>query len=78
MSTLSRLTRSIAVPAIAAAIRALWQDAGLREDLGRRGAARLAEFSLDRMALHMRALYRKLARCMDEGDQAILAAPPLI
>ena len=66
------------VPAIAAAVRALWQNAGLREDLGRRGAARLAEFSLDRMALHMRALYRKLAGSMDDGDRAVLAATPLI
>jgi glycosyltransferase involved in cell wall biosynthesis len=66
------------VPAMAEAIRTLWSDAGLRTDLSRRGSARLAEFSLDRMALHMRALYRKLAGSMDERDCAILAAGPLI
>jgi glycosyltransferase involved in cell wall biosynthesis len=64
--------------AMAAAIRSLWQDPDLRETLGRRGAERLREFSLNRMGQHVRALYRQIAGQLTERDREILAAPPPI
>jgi glycosyltransferase involved in cell wall biosynthesis len=64
--------------AMATAIRSLWQDPELRDRLGRLGTARLRQFSLDRMALHIRALYRQLAGCATLQDREILAAKPLI
>lgn len=64
--------------AMAAAIRSLWLDPVLRMQLGEAGAARLRQFSADRMARHMRALYRSLAGTMDAADEALLKAPPLI
>jgi glycosyltransferase involved in cell wall biosynthesis len=64
--------------AIAIAIRALWETPELCEKLGRLGTERLRQFSPDRFALHIRALYRYLAGTTDARDREILAAPPLI
>jgi glycosyltransferase involved in cell wall biosynthesis len=64
--------------AIALAIKSLWESPELRERLGWQGTERLRQFSLNGMALHMRAIYRKLAGTADARDQAILDAPPLI
>jgi glycosyltransferase involved in cell wall biosynthesis len=64
--------------AIANAIQSLWNDADLRNRLGRLGTERLRQFSLDGMARHMRALYRRLGGTLDGEDQMILDAPPLI
>lgn len=64
--------------AMAAAIRTLWEDPHLREKLGRLGTIRLQQFSLDRMALHVRALYRRLGGTLTQQDREILAAAPLI
>jgi glycosyltransferase involved in cell wall biosynthesis len=63
---------------IADAIMSLWSDPDLRGRLGEAGAARLRQFSLDRTAVHIRALYRRLAGGADAQDLAILQAPPLI
>lgn len=61
--------------AIAAAIRRLWQDEALAEDLVRRGRAVAARLDWQRTALIMRAHYRQVAglRLSDE-DQALAAA----
>jgi glycosyltransferase involved in cell wall biosynthesis len=64
--------------AIADAIRSLWETPELRERLGRLGTERLRQFSLDRFALHMRALYRHIAGTTDARDREILAAASLI
>jgi glycosyltransferase involved in cell wall biosynthesis len=63
---------------IAAAILSLWSAPDQRARLAQAGTARLREFSLDRMALHVRALYRQIAGAPDERDLAILRAAPLI
>jgi glycosyltransferase involved in cell wall biosynthesis len=63
---------------IAGAIKTLWTDPELRDRLGQAGAMRLRQFSLDGMALHIRALYRQLAGTADARDLAILQAPALI
>lgn len=64
--------------AIAASIKSLWLTPPLREQLGKAGTARLQQFSPDRMALHIRALYRQIAGVPDEKDLALIRAEPLI
>lgn len=64
--------------AIAGAIARLWKDPELCETLGLAGTNRLRQFSLNRMALHVRALYRQIAGSADERDRELLSAPPLI
>ena len=65
------------VPAMADALGRLWQDAGLREELVRRGRARVAPFSWERTARKYRALYRSVAgRELGEEDRALLGEPP--
>jgi glycosyltransferase involved in cell wall biosynthesis len=67
------------VGGIAAAIRALWLDDGLREKLVENGHRQVGVFSWDRTARTFRALYRKVAgRELDEEDRNLLAAPPLL
>jgi len=63
---------------MAIAIRSLWEDAQLREKLGRMGNMRLSQFSLNDMARHVRALYRSLAGTVTAQDRKILSRPPLI
>lgn len=63
---------------MARAIRTLWDDADLRDRLGKAGTQRLRQFSLNDMALHIRAMYRQLAGTLDDDDRKILAAKPLI
>lgn len=47
--------------AMASAIRALWTDAGLRQELAARGRMRSIEFSWARTAQVLRAVYRRVA-----------------
>ncbi len=64
---------------IAAAVKRLWTDAALREDLVERGRARIAEFSWERTARHFTAYYRLLARReLSAEDQALVSADPII
>jgi glycosyltransferase involved in cell wall biosynthesis len=65
--------------AIAAAVRQLWTEPATRDDLARRGRARVATFSWDLTARLYRAHYRRLAgRPLGEADLALLAAPPVV
>lgn len=64
--------------AMARAIKSLWLDPDLRDRLSKAGVVRLGEFSGDRMAQHMRALYRFLAKTADQEDEDILKTAPLI
>ena len=65
--------------AIAAAVRRLWTDAALRDDLVRRGRERVALFTWSRTARTFRALYRRLAgRPLDAADRTLLEAPPAL
>jgi glycosyltransferase involved in cell wall biosynthesis len=67
------------VDQVAAAVRRLWTDAGLREDLARRGSASVARFTWERTARTFRAHYRRLGgRPLDAEDRALLEAPPLL
>jgi glycosyltransferase involved in cell wall biosynthesis len=67
------------VDEIAAAINLIWTDTRLREDLARRGKARIAAFSWERTARLFTAHYRRLAgRDLTEKDHALLAAEPII
>jgi len=63
---------------IAAAVKSLWGDAGLRTRLGEAGRARFASFSLDHTARRIRALYRKVASSTSPEDENLLAQPPLV
>ena len=61
--------------AIAGALERLWTDAGLRDELVRRGRQNIRHFSWDRVARTFRAHYRKLAgRPLDPDDVALLDA----
>jgi glycosyltransferase involved in cell wall biosynthesis len=65
--------------AMAKAIKTLWDDDPLRAELGRKGRERIGQFSWDRTALGVRALYRTaLGRGLTEEDRSILAAEPVI
>jgi glycosyltransferase involved in cell wall biosynthesis len=61
------------VPAIAAAIRKLWQDPALRRELAARGARRVAGETWEGVALRFRALYRLVAgRTISAEDHDLL------
>jgi glycosyltransferase involved in cell wall biosynthesis len=67
------------VNAMAAAIKRLWEDRSLREDLGDRGRRRASQFTWRQTARHFRAAYRRvLGRGLTAEDREILAAAPLI
>lgn len=62
--------------AMADAMVRLWRDAGLRDELRRRGAERVKRFSWDRTARTYRALYREVAgAALGPEDVALLGAP---
>jgi glycosyltransferase involved in cell wall biosynthesis len=64
---------------IAAAIKRLWTDIELRQELVRRGRARIAEFSQERTARLFIAQYRRLAgRELSVEDQGLVSADPII
>jgi glycosyltransferase involved in cell wall biosynthesis len=64
---------------IAAAIKRLWTDPRLRQDLVVRGRVRIAQFSWERTAHHFAAYYRLLShRDLSAADQALLSADPII
>jgi glycosyltransferase involved in cell wall biosynthesis len=58
---------------IAATLRRLWEDEGLRRELARRGRARSREFSWERTARLCRAHYRRVAGVrLSEEDRALV------
>jgi glycosyltransferase involved in cell wall biosynthesis len=60
--------------AIAAAIRRLWEDETLTEDLARRGRAIASRYDWRRTALIMRSHYRQVAgQALSDEDRALLA-----
>lgn len=62
------------VGAIADAVARVWADANLREDLRRRGARRLNDFSPERTAKAYRAVYRRAAGlALGEEDRQLLS-----
>ncbi|HEY8491160.1 MAG TPA: glycosyltransferase family 1 protein [Dehalococcoidia bacterium] len=62
---------------MAAALRRLWLDGGLRRTLAERGRRRAAHLTPDRSARTFRAHYRRLAgRPLTEEDRALLAERP--
>jgi glycosyltransferase involved in cell wall biosynthesis len=62
---------------IAVALERLWTDGEVRQELVRRGSARVRLFSWERTARIYRALYRQLAgRSLTPEDRELLAAPP--
>jgi glycosyltransferase involved in cell wall biosynthesis len=64
---------------LAKTIKKLWEDDRLRAELGSKGRARIGQFSWDRTALHVRALYRKaLDYPLDAEDRSIIEAWPVI
>jgi glycosyltransferase involved in cell wall biosynthesis len=67
------------VEAIASAIRRLWTDDALANRLAELGRRRVADFSWDRTARTLRALYRLVAgRQLNEQDRELIAAEPLV
>jgi glycosyltransferase involved in cell wall biosynthesis len=63
----------VSVEAIVEAIARLSSDAELREDLKRRGASRLQDFSWERTAKAYRATYRRAAhRSLNDEDTRLL------
>jgi glycosyltransferase involved in cell wall biosynthesis len=64
---------------IADAIKRLWEDEALRQELARRGKERVAQFTWDKTARMFRAHYRRIAeRALTDEDRALLSAPPLL
>lgn len=64
---------------IAQAIRHIWRQTTVGQDLTRRGRERIGQFSWSRTARHFRALYRSaLDRAMTEEDRELLRASPFI
>jgi glycosyltransferase involved in cell wall biosynthesis len=62
---------------MAAQIRRLWTDQGLRRSLAEKGRERAGLFSIDRTARLFRAHYRRLAGAeLSDADRALLEAPP--
>jgi glycosyltransferase involved in cell wall biosynthesis len=67
------------VDEIAAAVKRLWTDPGLRQRLAERGSERIAQFSWDRTARHFAAYYRLLTgHTLSAEDRALLSADPII
>ncbi|MBA3239637.1 MAG: glycosyltransferase family 4 protein, partial [Acidobacteria bacterium] len=63
----------LSVEEIAGALARMAKDDGLRDELRRRGARRLEDFSLERTAKAYRAVYRRAAgRALDEEDRQLL------
>lgn len=64
---------------IAKAIKRLWTDAALRDELVKRGRARIREFSRQRTARLFMANYRRVAgRELSVEDMGLLSADPII
>ncbi|MCA1615557.1 MAG: glycosyltransferase family 4 protein [Acidobacteria bacterium] len=64
----------LSVESVAGAAARMAADAGLREDLRRRGRERLRDFSLERTAKAYRAVYRRAAgRALGEEDRWLLS-----
>ena len=64
---------------LANAVRRLWLDEVLREELAARGRVRVQQFTWRRTAKLFRAHYRQVAgRQLDHTDEALLNAPPLL
>jgi glycosyltransferase involved in cell wall biosynthesis len=64
----------LSVEGIAGAFARMANDEGLRDELRRRGARRLADFSLERTAKAYRAVYRRAAgRPLGEEDRWLLS-----
>jgi glycosyltransferase involved in cell wall biosynthesis len=62
---------------LVAAVRRLWLDDALKDELARKGRERVREFTWERTAKHFRAHYRRIAgRELDDADRALLDAPP--
>jgi hypothetical protein len=62
------------VESIADAVGRMWSDASLRDDLRRRGACRLKDFSPERTAKAYRAVYRRAAGlALGEEDRWLLS-----
>lgn len=62
---------------IAQAVLRVWSDAGVRDDLIRRGRARVAQFTWEATARRYRALYRSIARRpLTEEDEVLLREVP--
>ena len=63
----------LSVEEIAGALARMATDDDLRDELRRRGARRLEDFSLERTAMAYRAVYRRVAgRALDEEDRRLL------
>ncbi|MCA1634753.1 MAG: glycosyltransferase family 4 protein [Acidobacteria bacterium] len=63
----------LCVEEIARALARMATDVDLRDELRRRGARRLEDFSLERTAKAYRAVYRRAAGCaLDEEDRSLL------
>ena len=64
---------------MAGAIKRLWSDIKLREDLVARGKRRIAEFTWERTARHFEAYYRQLThREVSNEDRALISAEPIL
>ena len=64
---------------MAGAIKRLWTEPKLREELVARGRRRIARFTWERTARHFAAYYRQLAgREISDEDRAVIAAEPII
>lgn len=64
---------------IANAVRRLWTDEALCNNLVERGKNRVARFTWDRTARTFRAHYRRIANCpLTEQDRSLLSSPPLL
>ncbi len=64
---------------ISSAIKRLWIDSDLREQLIERGRRRISQFTWERTAVHFAAYYRQLSgRSLSAQDQALISADPII
>jgi glycosyltransferase involved in cell wall biosynthesis len=64
---------------IAAAIKRLWTDRDLREELIGSGKQRISQFTWERTAKHFAAYYRLLSgRELSAEDHTLLSAEPII
>jgi glycosyltransferase involved in cell wall biosynthesis len=65
----------LSITDIAHALARMATDSALREDLRRRGKARLAEFTWERTARAYRALYRRIGgSALTEEDRMLLSS----
>lgn len=64
---------------IAAAMRRVWTDTELRQELIERGKRRIAQFTWERTARHFAAYYRLLSgRELSDQDRELVSAEPII